>query len=180
MSASKRACVPGRVPCDSWPGLIRTMSASYLPIALANSSCFVSKYLRISQEPPALITPLAIGIESMRWPLGPLSVPPFLAPGTLNSTTQALTVAPAGDGSRVLYRACLLSAAGAAANPIAVPATRAAPPATARRPARVGATLDESRRRPALPSARRDADANMVPVPTKMRSRPWRYFFYGV
>ena len=33
---------------------------------------------------------------------GPLSVPPFLAPGTLNSTTQHLMVAPFGDGIRVL------------------------------------------------------------------------------
>ena len=65
-----------------------------------------------SHAPPAAITELAIGIESMRLPSGPLSEPPFFAPGTLNCTTASLYLAPGGDGRSVLYRtgvaACIL------------------------------------------------------------------------
>ena len=50
-----------------------------------------------SHAPPAAITLFAIGMESMRLPSGPLSEPPFLAPGTLNCTTHSLYLASAGD-----------------------------------------------------------------------------------
>ena len=56
----------------------------------------------MSHAPPALITPFAIGIESMRFPSGPLSEPPFGWPGTLNWTTQSLYLAPAGESISVL------------------------------------------------------------------------------
>ena len=104
--SSKRFWVPSAVPCESWPGLMRTMRASYMEVSDSNSLTSVlflseSNSTR-SHAPPAAITELAIGIESMRLPSGPLSEPPLVAPGTLNWTTASLYLAPAGDSRSVL------------------------------------------------------------------------------
>merc|ERR1712185_641124 len=86
------------------------MSASYLDALAANVAVFSAavapdeSYRSRSHAPPAAITLLAIGIESMRLPSGPLSEPPFGAPGTLNCTTASLYLASAGDSRSVLYR----------------------------------------------------------------------------
>ena len=69
----------------------------------------------MSQAPPALMTPLAMGMESMRFPSGPLSVPPFFAPGTLNWTTASFLQLPSGEGSSVLKRVVFIFAANSSA-----------------------------------------------------------------
>ena len=102
---------------------MRTIKASYFAVSSVNSTTSVlffseSKRMR-SHAPPAAITPFAIGIESMRLPSGPLSEPPFFAPGTLNCTTQSLNSAPAGDSRSVLYRPVVIFISAAAG-----PATR--------------------------------------------------------
>ena len=41
MSASNLACTPSTPGiCDSWPGLMRTMSASYCSMSAAKASCW--------------------------------------------------------------------------------------------------------------------------------------------
>merc|ERR1711995_31520 len=113
-------CVPSGVPCESWPGLMRTMSASYADDFSLKAAVFAAaspmdeSYSSSSHAPPALITELAIGIESTRLPSGPLSEPPFLAPGTTNCTTASLYLAPAGDSRSVLYRVGPFDGGGAA------------------------------------------------------------------
>merc|ERR1719424_502745 len=80
------------------------MSASYLAVFATKAAWSSASYRMRSHAPPAAMTPLAIGIESMRLPSGPLSEPPFLAPGTLNWTTQSLYAASGGDGRRMSKR----------------------------------------------------------------------------
>merc|ERR1740138_1953712 len=84
------------------------MSASYADAVAANAATHAaasptveSKRSR-SHAPPALMTELAIGIESTRLPSGPLSDPPFFAPATLNCTTHSLNLASAGASRSVL------------------------------------------------------------------------------
>ena len=85
---------------------MRTISASYFDVSDSNSAVsltfFSESYSTSSHAPPAAITPLAIGMESTRLPSGPLSEPPFFAPGTLNCTTHSLNFASAGDSRSVL------------------------------------------------------------------------------
>merc|ERR1712185_625356 len=86
------------------------MSASYLDALAANVAVFSAavapdeSYRSRSHAPPAAITLLAIGIESMRLPSGPLSEPPFGAPGTLNCTTASRYLGASGEARRPLYR----------------------------------------------------------------------------
>ena len=50
MRSSKRCCMPSVVPCESWPGLIRTMSASYLEVSASNSATSVVFSRRVVEQ----------------------------------------------------------------------------------------------------------------------------------
>ena len=56
--------------------------------------------------------------EKRAHPSGPLSEPPFLAPGTLNWTTASLYFAFGGDARSVLYRVPFGASPLEAAHPI--------------------------------------------------------------
>ena len=96
INASKSACSG----LGNWPGLMRTMMPSTALTTLLNAAALSGKYLMTKHAHPCLMTPLAMGMESTRWPCMPLSVPPtpLSCPGMLYSTSRSLNTGAVGCG----------------------------------------------------------------------------------